>query len=56
MPSKKNTIKWTPFALSCLDEIYEYVRFKEKFHPPAAKLVNTIFDKVEQLTAFSESG
>ncbi len=56
MSVKETSIQWTPFALSCLDEIYDYVAYKEKSNDPAFKLVNTIFEKVDQLKTFPESG
>jgi plasmid stabilization system protein ParE len=56
MTSKKANLKWTPFALSCLDEIYNYIAFKEKSNLPAAKFVNAIFEKADQLIDFPESG
>jgi len=56
MPENEITIEWTPFALSCLDDIYEYIVFREKSADSAIKLVNRIFDKVEQLKSFPESG
>ena len=56
MPGKKITVKWTPFALGCLDDIYDYIVFKEKSTGPAFQLVDSIFKKVEQLKAFPESG
>jgi hypothetical protein len=38
MALKKVNLKWTPFALGCLDEIYEHIAFKEKSDRPASKL------------------
>ncbi len=56
MPSKKIGIQWTPFALSCLDEIHDYISLKEKSTKPANKLIGSIFKKVDQLKKFPESG
>lgn len=56
MPVKVTSIQWTPFALSCLDEIYDYIAYKEKSDDPAIKQVNTIFQKVDKLKTFPESG
>lgn len=50
------TIKWTPFALGCLDEIYDYISFRENNHSPALKLINEIFNRTNQLINFPESG
>ena len=56
MPSKDILLRWTLFALDCLNEIYEYIFVKEK-SPDAAKVViDKIFQKVEQLKNFPESG
>ena len=56
MPAKETAVQWTPFALSCLDEIYDYIAYKEKSNGPAFKLVSTIFEKVDQLKSFPVSG
>lgn len=56
MPDKITAVKWTPFALRCLQEIHEYIRFKEKSAAPADELINALFDKVSQLERFPESG
>ncbi|MCV9389231.1 type II toxin-antitoxin system RelE/ParE family toxin [Reichenbachiella ulvae] len=56
MPNHRLSIKWTPFALGCLDEIYEYISFREKSSSPAIKLVDDIFKRVNQLLDFPESG
>jgi len=56
MPNKSIRLDWTPFALSCLDEIHDYIIFKEKSTELANKLVNRIFDRVDQLKDFPESG
>ena len=42
--------------LSCMDEIYDYVTYREKSDNLAIKLTNEIFDRVEQLKTFPESG
>ncbi|GAB5524681.1 MAG: hypothetical protein Roseis2KO_25530 [Roseivirga sp.] len=49
-------IQWTPFALNCLNEIYDYILFREKSPVPGSRLINSIFDRVEQLKEFPESG
>jgi plasmid stabilization system protein ParE len=56
MLNKKLTLKWTPFALSCLDQIYDYIAFREKSDASAFKFVNKIFERVDQLIDFPESG
>jgi plasmid stabilization system protein ParE len=56
MPNKKLTLKWTPFALSCLDQIYDYISFREKSDASAFKFVNEIFERVDQLIDFPEPG
>lgn len=56
MSNKKIGIKWTPFALSCLDEIHDYITFKEKSTKPADELIDSLFKKVDQLKEFPESG
>jgi plasmid stabilization system protein ParE len=56
MPNKKIALKWTPFALSCLDQIYDYIAFREKSDASAIKFVNEIFERVDQLIDFPESG
>ncbi|MFM9839111.1 MAG: type II toxin-antitoxin system RelE/ParE family toxin [Cyclobacteriaceae bacterium] len=56
MALKKVNLKWTPFALGCLDEIYEHIAFKEKSDRLASKFINAIFERVDQLIDFPESG
>lgn len=49
-------IDWTPFALGCLDEIYDFVAFDRHSPDIALKLIEKIFDRTEQLKNFPESG
>lgn len=42
-------IKWTPFALHCLNEIHDYVLFREQDIDLADKLIEGIFSKLDQL-------
>ena len=56
MADKKTVVKWTPFALGCLDEIYDYIAYREKSDVLASRLINTIFERVDQLKTFPESG
>lgn len=56
MQDNKVSIQWTPFALNCLNDIYDYILFREKSPTPGSKLVNSIFDRVDQLKEFPESG
>ena len=56
MQGKEITLDWTPFALSCLNEIHDHITYKEKGSDQANKLVDKIFDRVEQLKSFPESG
>lgn len=56
MNSKDIEIKWTPFALHCLNEIHDYVQFREKDTGKANQLIEAIFLKVDQLKDFPDSG
>jgi len=49
-------VKWTPFAFHQLDEIFEYILFKEKSFDLAQKIVRRIFNRTDQLKEFPESG
>jgi|GEM_PF-304908 plasmid stabilization system protein ParE len=49
-------IKWTPFALFCLNEIHNYIKLKEKDVGKADRLIESIFSKVDQLKDFPNSG
>lgn len=49
-------IKWTPFALHCLNEIHDYVLFREQDIDLADKLIEGIFSKLDQLESAPESG
>lgn len=56
MSAEKVCVKWTPFALTCLNEIHDYIYFNEKSVESANEVINAIFKKVDQLTQFPESG
>ncbi|MEX0720807.1 MAG: type II toxin-antitoxin system RelE/ParE family toxin [Balneolaceae bacterium] len=56
MTAKIVKIKWTPFALNSLKDIYDYIIYKESSEEPANKVIQEIFDRVRQLTEFPESG
>lgn len=56
MTNKRISIQWTPFALRCLDEIHDYIQYKEKAIEPADRLINALFERVDQLVDFPESG
>jgi plasmid stabilization system protein ParE len=43
-------IYWTPFALRCLDEIYEFICSESKSTAPAQKFIESIFRRTDQLT------
>jgi plasmid stabilization system protein ParE len=49
-------IKWTPFALRCLDEIHFYILYEAGSASPADRFVNQLFDRVDQLMNFPELG
>ncbi len=49
-------IKWTPFALRCLDEIHFYILYEAGSASPADRFVNQLFNRVDQLVDFPESG
>lgn len=53
---KTISIKWTPFAIQSLDDIYDYIFYKEKSSLSPQRLVETIFSKIDQLRFFPESG
>ncbi len=56
MQNKEISLNWTPFALGCLDEIHAYITYKEKSPEQANKLIARVFDRVEQLKNFPDSG
>ena len=56
MAENEIEINWTPFALRCLDDIYEYIVLVEKSHQKAQKLIDEIFLRTAQLKRFPESG
>jgi len=56
MPGKSNEIKWTPFALQSLNEIFDFIVFKERSTSIAQKLVTKIFERTDQLCEFPELG
>jgi len=45
-------LNWTPFALRQLDEIYDFVAIEQNSPEIAMKLINSIFDRTDQLKAF----
>lgn len=49
-------VKWTPFAFQQLDEIFDYILFKEKSLDLAQQIVDRSFDRTDQLKEFPESG
>ena len=49
-------ISWTPFALKCLDDIFEYIRHETKSIEPAQKFTDQIIDRTFQLESFPFSG
>lgn len=49
-------IQWTPFSLTCLDEIFDYIRSKAKSSAPAKKVVSNIIKRTEQLQSHPLSG
>ena len=49
-------IYWTPFALNCVDEIFEYINSQAKSVIPAQKFVQSIFEKTDQLKQHPYSG
>ena len=49
-------ILWTPFALSCVDEIFDYVAGEAKSLRPAKKVTDRILKRTDQLKRFPESG
>ena len=56
MSDRNIEVKWTPFAFKLLDEIFDYILFKEKSIDLAQQVVNRIFDRTDQLKEFPESG
>ena len=56
MPDRNVEIKWTPFAFRQLDEIFDYILFKEKSLDLAQQIVDRIFDRTDQLKEYPESG
>lgn len=56
MSDRSVEVKWTPFAFQQLDEIFDYILFKEKSIDLAQQVVDRIFDRTDQLKEFPESG
>lgn len=56
MSDRNIEVKWTPFAFQRLDDIFEYIFFKEKNLDLAQQVVDRIFDRTDQLKEFPESG
>lgn len=53
---KNFKISWTPFASRCLDEIFTYVKNRERSESPALKLILRLTERVDQLEKYPESG
>lgn len=53
---EKVIIKWTPFALHCLDEIFFYISTESGSTDVANKFIESLFERVDQLSDFPESG
>ena len=53
---KATKVHWTPFALSRLDEIYDYILKESKSHSIAVKFTKKVFEKTDRLVSFPESG
>ena len=49
-------IHWTPFALKCLDDIFEFISHESKSNISAKKLVFKVIESTEQLERFPQSG
>lgn len=49
-------IRWTPFALRSLDEIYNFIVQEAKSISPAEKFIDKIFNRTDQLKYFPLSG
>jgi plasmid stabilization system protein ParE len=49
-------IHWTPFALACLDGIYDSISEEAKSYIPARKIVEKIIKHTDKLSRFPESG
>ncbi len=56
MSDRNIEVQWTPFAFQRLDEIFDYIHFKEKSIDLAQQIVSRIFDRTDQLKEFPESG
>ncbi|MBI2966610.1 MAG: type II toxin-antitoxin system RelE/ParE family toxin [Bacteroidetes bacterium] len=53
---KNVEIFWTPFALSRLDEIFDFISDKAQSIIPASKQIIRIIERTDQLIHFPESG
>ncbi len=49
-------IKWTPFALWCLEEIHSYLLKESKSKKIADSYIQKLLKRVDQLETFPESG
>lgn len=56
MSDRNVEVKWTPFAFQRLDEIFDYILFKEKSIDLAQQVVDRIFDRTDQLKEYPKSG
>ena len=53
---KKHEIVWTAFAVSCLDEIHEFI-FQESYSEKIAnRLVSKLIRKIDQVALLPKSG
>jgi plasmid stabilization system protein ParE len=53
---KKITLLWTPFAVTALDQIYNYIKTETYSESIANKYVLKLINRVEQLIEFPNSG
>lgn len=53
---KPNIIFWTPFALSRLDEIFDFIAEEAKSSIPAKKVIDKIVKQTDRLIHFPELG
>lgn len=49
-------IRWTPFALRSLDEIYNFIVQEARSTSPAEKFIGKVFNRTDQLKYFPLSG
>ncbi len=53
---KKINLQWTPFALSALNDIYNYIKKETHSETIASNYVSKLIDRIEQLSDFPNSG